>query len=46
VSHHTEAFTEGTGAPWGWQCFTCGAERIGFLTLEAAERAADEHAAQ
>jgi hypothetical protein len=50
MSHYTEAFIEGTealtertGAPWGWQCFTCGAERVGFPTLKAAELAADEH---
>lgn len=28
---------------YGWQCFTCGAERDGFRTITDAEADADMH---
>jgi len=43
--HHTEAFTE-SFEEWGFQCFTCGYEAVGFEDLESAENAADQHVEQ
>jgi hypothetical protein len=40
--HHTEAFTE-TPDEWGYQCFTCRHEAVGYEDLNSAEAAADQH---
>ncbi len=30
---------------WGWQCFTCGDEEVGYRNATTANEAADNHAA-
>lgn len=35
----------GTVLIWGWQCMTCPSEVDGFVSLVAAEQAAEEHRA-
>jgi hypothetical protein len=44
--HHAEAYMDAAeGRGWGWQCLTpgCGADEFGFVSLGAAEAAADRH---
>lgn len=46
TQHHTESFLESfVTAEWGFQCFTCGFESVGYETLPGAESAADQHVA-
>jgi hypothetical protein len=45
AEHHVEAYFEGPGVlVYGWQCFTCKAERDGFETFSDAEEAGIAHA--
>ena len=40
-AHYTESFNE--SGLWGWQCFTCGTEAEGFLSIARAEADAEQH---
>jgi hypothetical protein len=35
--------TDGALSEWGWQCFTCGAERSGYDLVSEVEQAMAEH---
>jgi hypothetical protein len=45
--HYTESFIDAsdlTGhTEWGYQCFTCRLEAVGYEDLDSAEAAADQH---
>ena len=48
AKHHTELFREppfDMPSDWGFQCFNCGLEQVGWATLTLAEAAADQHVA-
>jgi hypothetical protein len=44
-SHQTETFRTGHGSDlrFGWQCFSCDAERADYTTFELAEAGEREH---
>jgi hypothetical protein len=43
ASHHVESFREDGTRSYGWQCFTCEAERKGFRLVAEAESDALSH---
>ena len=47
TSHRTNIFSEGSflkgTLTWGWQCFTCREEEVGFRTASVAQQEADNH---
>ena len=44
VEHHVEVWRDDVTRLHGWECFTCGAERGGYLTWTAADDGAVTHA--
>lgn len=46
TTHKVQIFFGGsflTPSSWGWQCFTCGAERDGLASEADANKGADKH---